>query len=107
MATAFSTSELIFLPAHVLVDKLDAGETTSVKLVNLFLDQIERHNRQGLELRAVISTCPRDIVTREAQRLDEERKAGQVRSALHGIPLVVKVQTLSLSDGRAKVADEL
>lgn len=82
---------LLFLPAHELQQKLAAGETTSVALVALFLDQIERHNHQGRKLRAVLATAPRDVAVRRAQALDDERARGSVRGALHGIPIIVKV----------------
>ena len=90
---------LNFLPAHVLARKLAAGETTSAALTQLCLDQIERHNLQGLGLRAVIAACPRGVALREARRLDGEREAGRVRGPLHGIPVVVKVRLVSRERG--------
>ncbi|KND88994.1 putative amidase [Tolypocladium ophioglossoides CBS 100239] len=81
---------LLFLPAHELQQRLATGQTTSVELANLFLDQIDRHNHQGRKLRAVLSTVPRDVAVRHAWALDEERARGSVRGALHGIPIIVK-----------------
>ncbi|KAJ4269772.1 hypothetical protein NW762_001440 [Fusarium torreyae] len=78
---------LLFAPAHQLQAKLEAGETTSTELVGLFLGQIERHNHR---FNAIISTAPRDLAIARAEELDKERKAGQVRSRLHGIPVIVK-----------------
>ena len=37
------------------------GRLCSEDLVNCFLDQIERHNSLGLELKAALSVCPRDV----------------------------------------------
>ncbi|KPM44909.1 hypothetical protein AK830_g1647 [Neonectria ditissima] len=37
---------------------LEAGETTSVELVDIYIQQITKHNHQGLKLNAVISTLP-------------------------------------------------
>lgn len=84
-------SSLLFLPTHEIRSKLALGETTSVGLVGLFLDQIERHNHAGLGLNAIVSACPRDIAVAQAKRLDEERSAGRIRSKLHGIPIIIKV----------------
>jgi amidase len=44
-----------------------------------------------LQLRAVIETAPYDSVMSIAQSLDDERAAGNVRSELHGIPMLFKV----------------
>ncbi|KAJ5094629.1 amidase-like protein [Penicillium angulare] len=81
---------IVFVPAHKLQDKLTTGEITSVQLVQAFLNRIERHNHQGLGLKAVISTCPIDIALNRAKELDDQRRIGQVRSELHGIPIVLK-----------------
>lgn len=53
-------SSLLFLPAREIRSKLAFGETTSVGLVDLFLDQIKRHNHAGLALNSILSACPRD-----------------------------------------------
>jgi len=82
---------ILFAPAHKLQTKLTNGDVTSVQLVQAFLSQIERHNQQGLKLKAVISTCPRDIALERARWLDDQRRMGQVKSELHGIPIVLKV----------------
>lgn len=69
---------------------LRAGNLTSVELVDIYLAQIERHNRKGRQLRAIISTAPRYHLFAIARRLDDERRAGKVRGPLHGLPVVVK-----------------
>lgn len=68
------------------------GHLTSEDMVLSFLDQIARHNNDGLKLRAIISVCPRDVATAQARMLDEERRRGELRSELHGIPIIVKVR---------------
>lgn len=88
---ATPTTPVVFQSAQELQRRLSAGETTSVELVNLFLDQIDRHNHQGLKLKAVISSMPREVAAKTAIVLDRERKEGKLRSALHGIPVIVKV----------------
>ncbi|KAF7552349.1 hypothetical protein G7Z17_g4394 [Cylindrodendrum hubeiense] len=69
---------------------LDAGHVTSLQLVNAYLDRIEAHNINGLDLRAVIETAPVDNVRTIAKRLDKERSKGKIRSPLHGVPILVK-----------------
>ena len=86
---------LHFLSAGELQRKLEAGDTTSVKLVSHFLDQIERHNWQGRKLNAVTATLPRELAMARATELDEERLNGVVRGPLHGIPIIIKVQFMA------------
>ncbi|KAK5995221.1 putative amidase [Cladobotryum mycophilum] len=81
---------LLFTSAIELGKKLAAGETTSVELVHLHLDQINRHNNQGRRLNAILATLPLEKAIEQAKVLDDERKEGRLRSALHGIPIVLK-----------------
>ena len=67
------------------------GQLSASTLVEQTLDQIERHNTRGLNLRALIAVAPRDQLLGQAHKLDEERKNGNIRSHLHGIPFLVKV----------------
>ncbi|KAI0098492.1 amidase signature enzyme [Daldinia grandis] len=73
-----------------LQQQLAAGELTSVRLVEEFLDQIERHNSNGMRLNAVISVIDRSLALQTAEHLDDERKQGNIRSSLHGIPIIIK-----------------
>lgn len=66
------------------------GELTSVDVIDVYLKQIEKHNHNGLKLNGLISVAPREILLRKAARLDQERRNGDARSLLHGIPIVVK-----------------
>ncbi|KAK0729459.1 hypothetical protein B0H67DRAFT_558865 [Lasiosphaeris hirsuta] len=53
---------------------LDKGTVTSEDLV--YLAQIEKHNRYGMRLNAIISTAPKDVIlTAAARALDQERRA--------------------------------
>jgi len=84
-------TELISITASDLQKQLHDGSLTSVKLVERYLAHIAAHNYKGMSLHALISTAPQDNVLAIARQLDDERKAGRVRSALHGIPIVLKV----------------
>ncbi|PSR82679.1 amidase-like protein [Coniella lustricola] len=77
-------------PAHVYQQLMRDGHLSSQDLVSAFLDQIDRHNGQGLGLRAVLSVCPKETALAQARQLDEERRRGETRSELHGIPIIIK-----------------
>jgi amidase len=64
------------------------GQYTSRSLVEQYLGRIDSLDRQGPTLRHVLETNPDAIAIADA--LDAERKAGRVRGALHGIPVLVK-----------------
>ena len=68
-----------------LQEAMDSGDLTSEQLTQFFLDQIAAKNDR---LRAVIATNPQALET--ARALDNERASGEVRGALHGIPILLK-----------------
>lgn len=67
---------------------MDAGALSSEKLLGLYLKRIEAFDKQGPKVNAVIAINPKALD--EARELDAERKAKGPRTALHGIPVVVK-----------------
>ena len=71
---------------------LDAKRIMSTQLVQVCLDQIQRHNKAGLKLNAVLLTAPQEDLMRKASVLDDERARGHVRSPLHGLPILLKVR---------------
>lgn len=66
---------------------LSSDALTSRQLVTSCLAQIRRHDDY---LKAVINTAPLDLLLQHADLLDDERKVGNVRSPLHGIPVLLK-----------------
>lgn len=78
--------------AHEYQVLMQDGHLCSEDLVNCFLDQIERHNKRGLKLNAILSVCPREVAISQAKALDEERRQGKARGELHGIPIIIKVR---------------
>ncbi|HEY8077542.1 MAG TPA: amidase family protein, partial [Labilithrix sp.] len=70
-----------------LGERMAHGET-SVAITRAYLTRIERIDRAGPTLRAVLETNPDALAI--AARLDDERRAGRVRGPLHGVPIVVK-----------------
>ncbi len=71
-----------------LQELMARGALTSVGLVRWYLHRIESLDRDGPELRAVLSVAP-DAVA-QAKQLDRERSEGHVRGPLHGVPLLIK-----------------
>ncbi len=71
-----------------LQKKMQLNEATSVSITQAYLDRIKQIDKQGPKLNAVIEINP-DAIT-IAERMDNERKQGKIRSALHGIPILVK-----------------
>ncbi|MCX7604333.1 MAG: amidase [Bryobacteraceae bacterium] len=67
---------------------LHSGRWTSQQLVQMYLERIDAIDRRGPQLRSVISVNP-DAV-KQAMELDRERRARGPRSALHGVPILVK-----------------
>jgi len=64
------------------------GTLSSEKLTELYLARIAAYDNQGPSLHTVIVLNPKALET--AKSLDAERKAGKVRSPIHGIPIVLK-----------------
>ena len=74
-----------------LVELLDSNRTTSTDLIEIYYDQVARHNHNGLCLNAIISLGPKEDVLQKAKDLDAERLKKGRRSPLHGIPLIIKI----------------
>jgi len=81
-----------------------AGRVTSEQLVRAYLARIEAIDRSGPTLRSVIALNPHALD--DARRLDAERKAGHVRGAMHGVPVLVK-DNIETDDGTATTAGSL
>jgi amidase len=68
--------------------EMQSGRRTARSLTELYLDRIERIDRRGPSLRAVIEVNPDALQI--AEGLDRERRQGRVRGPLHGIPVLLK-----------------
>ncbi len=71
-----------------LQEKMAAGELTARAITETYLERIQRLDKQGPTLNAVIELNPAALETADA--LDAERAAGRVRSSLHGVPILLK-----------------
>ncbi|KAF2621872.1 amidase signature enzyme [Macroventuria anomochaeta] len=79
---------LLSASAEEVAAALEAGNVTTLQLVDAYIARIEANDHQGLNLRSMIEIAPsaREV----AARLDAERANGTIRSILHGVPIVVK-----------------
>jgi amidase len=73
-----------------LARALDEGEVTSVEILEALLERINEIDVPGTEiaLRSVLAVA--SDAMEAAQRADEERALGLIRSRLHGVPILVK-----------------
>lgn len=87
-----------------LAEALDKGYLTSELLVTLYLERIEAYDSDFNTINQL-----NENAIAEAKALDAEREAGNVRSVLHGIPIVVKtnidVEGLATTAGATALSD--
>ena len=69
-------------------------QASAESLTQNYLHRIERYDRKGPRLGAVLAVNPQALAA--ARALDAERRGGKLRGPLHGIPLLIKdnVETL-------------
>jgi len=80
------------------------GRVTSEQLVRAYLERIERIDRAGPKLNAVLAINNRALA--DAHRLDAERRAGKLRGPLHGVAILLK-DNIESQDGLATTAGSL
>ena len=71
-----------------LQQKMLSGELTARSITEAYLKRIQEIDKNGPALNSVIELNPDAIAIAEA--MDKERKEGKVRSAMHGIPVLIK-----------------
>lgn len=71
-----------------LQEAMRSGRHTSRTITEAYLERIRNVDREGPAVNSVIELNPDAIAI--ADKLDQERKAGQVRGPLHGIPILIK-----------------
>lgn len=88
----------------MLQGEMSAGELTSRSLVEKYLARIEEIDKAGPKLNSVIELNPDALEIADA--LDKERVSGKVRSALHGVPILIK-DNIDTSDKMMTTAGSL
>jgi amidase len=69
-------------------EALESRKITTRKMVQMYLDRIEKYDKQGSALNAIITVNPQALNT--ADEMDAERASKGSRGLLHGIPIIVK-----------------
>ena len=67
---------------------MESGELTARQVTELYLQRIAAVDKSGPYINSVIELNPDALEI--ADGLDKERKAGKLRGALHGIPILIK-----------------
>jgi amidase len=80
-------TDLLTASAEDLQLQLEKRKVSSQALVKLYTSQVVRYDDY---LRAVINLAPLELLLERAKMLDEEREQGNIRSPLHGIPIMIK-----------------
>jgi amidase len=83
--------EFFELEEATLVDlqaAMRSGEITSERLVALYLERIDKLDKEGPALNSILEINPEALAI--AKAMDEERKQKGARGSLHGIPVVIK-----------------
>lgn len=101
-APALGTDEALDLAD--VSSALSDGRLTSQRLTQRYLDRIDRLNRRGPSLNAVIEVNPKALEI--ASALDHERAAGRARGPLHGVPILIK-DNIETSDRMMTTAGSL
>ena len=83
-----SIFDVVTADAKYMKELLEDGSLTSVDLVDRCLLQIARYDGY---LHAMLSTPSRESLRDIASDLDKKRKKGELKSPLHGIPIIIKV----------------
>jgi Asp-tRNA(Asn)/Glu-tRNA(Gln) amidotransferase A subunit family amidase len=96
--------KLQHITAQQALQLMDQQQLTSVQLTQYYLAQIDKNNLKGAQIRAIVD-INRDAV-KLATRLDAERKAGNIRGPLHGLPVVLKAN-IATKDGMPTTAGAL
>jgi amidase len=96
--------KLQHITARQALQLMDQQQLTSVQLTQYYLAQIDKSNLKGAQIRAIVD-INRDAV-KLATRLDAERKAGNIRGPLHGLPVVLKAN-IATKDGMPTTAGAL
>jgi amidase len=87
-----------------LQEMMGSGRMTAERIVALYLERIERIDRGGPHLNAVIQVNPDALAI--ARALDRERREKGPRGPLHGVPVLIK-DNIDTADGLETTAGSL
>ena len=71
-----------------LQERYENGNLTASQVTRAYLDRIEAIDKNGPGLNSILSVNPNALES--ADQLDRERRDGNVRGPLHGVPIILK-----------------
>ena len=71
-----------------LQERMRIGTYTSRSIVEMYLKRVEEIDKKGPAIRSYLEINPDAVAI--ADQLDQERRDGQIRGPLHGIPILLK-----------------
>ncbi|AGH42860.1 amidase [Paraglaciecola psychrophila] len=71
-----------------VIEALESNQISSQDLVTLYLERIQKIDKNGPKLQSIIALNP-DALT-IAKQLDQMRAAGEIMGPLHGVPVLLK-----------------
>ncbi len=86
--TDFRAKGIIAGSLPEVINALNTGKISSQALVNLYIERIEKIDKNGPKLQSILALNP-DVLA-IAQKLDKQRAAGEIIGPLHGVPVLLK-----------------
>jgi amidase len=71
-----------------VIEALDSNQISSQGLVTLYLERIQKIDKDGPKLQSIIALNPDALAI--AKQLDQMREAGEIMGPLHGVPVLLK-----------------
>jgi len=88
IVTDFRATGIIAKSLPEIIKALDNKEISSESLLKLYLNRIEQIDKNGPTLRSVLALNPDALA--EARLRDQQREQGDIKGALHGVPVLLK-----------------
>jgi amidase len=86
--TDFRAKGIIADSLPEVIDALNRGEISSQALVTLYLERIEKIDKNGPRLQSILALNPDAMAI--AKKLDQQRAVGDIMGPLHGVPVLLK-----------------
>jgi len=87
-ASEAAKAEIFEAPISRLLELMDGKAITSKEICEVYIERIEKYDKAGVKLNSIISLNTNALS--QAEQLDREREAGNLRGVLHGVPILVK-----------------
>lgn len=101
---ALSTPNLEEATIEQIQQQIQAGQLSSMALVQYYLQRIQQYDDNGITLNAVVQL--NDNALKRAKMLDKERLEKGLRGPLHGIPILLK-DNIDTAEGMANTAGSM